>query len=87
MVHFKVAFGSGIENATEGSSEGTPKVVIWDLYKDAQEGAFEVQIKRAFRVRIELRLKMHMVIHLSGHKSAQNDSVKKWTWVDTLYCT
>ena len=36
MVHFKVAFGSGIENATEVSSEGTPKVIIWDLYKDAQ---------------------------------------------------
>ena len=28
----------------EGSSEGTPKGLLWDLYKDAQEGTFEVEV-------------------------------------------
>ena len=39
------AFVSAIEDANEGSSEGTPIVVPWYLYTDAQEGAFEVEIK------------------------------------------
>ena len=41
-----------------------------------QEGAFEVKIKGALEVTIELYLKMDMVVHVLGHKSAQNDSIK-----------
>ena len=45
-----------------------------NLYKDSQEGTFEVEIKGAFDVTIELHLKMHMVVHLLVNMSAQNDS-------------
>ena len=38
------AFVSAIEDATEGSSEGTPEVLLRDSYKDAQEGAFEAYL-------------------------------------------
>ena len=62
-----------MEDTTEGSSEGTPK----DLYTDAQEGALEVEIKSALEVTIELHLKMCMVVQLPGHRSAQNDSIKR----------
>ena len=51
-----------------------------------QEGAFEVKIKGALEVTIELYLKMDMVVHVLGHKSAQNDSIKRWNWGDTLCC-
>ena len=81
------AFASAIGDATEGSSEGTPKVVSWDLYTDAQEGAFEVEIKGALKVNAEFHLKMHMLVHLSGHRSAQNDSIKKLIWGGALCCT
>ena len=37
----------------------------------------EVEIKGALEVNAELHLKMHMLVHLSGHRSAQNDSIKK----------
>ena len=42
-----------------------------------QEGPFEVKIKGALEVTIELYLKMDMVVHVLGHKSAQNDSIKR----------
>ena len=58
-----------MEDTTESSSEGTPK----DLYTDAQE----VEIKGALEVTIELHLKMCMVVQLPGHRSAQNDSIKR----------
>ena len=38
-----------------------------------QEGAFEVEIKGTLEVTIELHLKMRMVVHLLGHKGAQNE--------------
>ena len=41
-----------------GTSEGTPKGVLQDLYKDPQKGAFEVEIKDALEVTTELYLKM-----------------------------
>ena len=37
IVHLKIAFGSRIEDATEGWSEGTPKSVLWYLYKDVKD--------------------------------------------------
>ena len=46
----------------------------WGLYKDAQEGAFEVENKEALEVTIEFHLKMHMVVHLLGHRNAKSDS-------------
>ena len=58
------AFAIAIEDATEVLSEGTPKGVPWDLYKDAQERAFEVEVKGAFEVTIEVHLKIRMVVHL-----------------------
>ena len=81
------AFVIAIEDATEASCEGAPKGVLWDLYKDAQEGAFEVETTGALEVTIELHLKMSTVVFLLGHRSAKNDSVKMWTWGGTLYCT
>ena len=45
------------------------------LYKDAQEGAFEAEIKGALEVTIEFHLKMPMVVHLFGHRSTKNDSI------------
>ena len=48
-----------------------------DLYTDAQEDAFKVKFKGALEVIIELHLKMRMMIHFSGHRSAQNDSIKR----------
>ena len=56
-----------------------PKAVPWDLSIDAQEGAFEIKIKGALEVTIELHLKMCTVVDLSEHRSAQNYSIKKWT--------
>ena len=41
-----------------GTSEGTPKGVLQDLYKYPQKGAFEVEIKDALEVTTELYLKM-----------------------------
>ena len=73
-VQLKITFGSAFEETTEGSSEGIPKGVLWDLYKDTQEGAFqegsfEAEIKRALEVAIEL----DMMMHLLWCKGAQND--------------
>ena len=61
-VQLKITFGSA------------PKGVLWDLYKDTQEGAFqegsfEAEIKRALEVAIEL----DMMMHLLWCKGAQND--------------
>ena len=64
------AFVSAIDDATQSSSEDIPKGVPWGLYKDAQKGAFEVEIKGALEVTIEFYLKMRMVGHLLGHRSA-----------------
>ena len=36
-----------------------------------------VEIKDALEIIIKLHLKMDMVMHFLGHKSAQNDSVKR----------
>ena len=49
------------------------------MQRCVQEGAFEVEIKSALGVTTELRLKIHTVIHFLGHKSVQNDSIKRWT--------
>ena len=73
----KGAFVSAIEDATEVSSENRPKVILRDLHKDAQEGAFEVEIKGVLVVAIKLHFKMDMVVHLLLHKTAQNDSIKR----------
>ena len=81
------AFVSATEDATEDSSEGTPKRVPWDLCKDAQEGAFEVEIKGLLEVTIKLHLKIRMVVDLSDHRSAQNSSIKRWIWGVALCCT
>ena len=80
-------FVSAIVDTTEGSSESTPKFVLRDLYKDAQEGAFEVKINGELEVTMELHLKMHMGVHLLGYRSSQNDSIKRWTWGGNLCCT
>ena len=74
MVH--LSFVIAIEDANEGSSEGSAKVVPGDLYTDAEEGAVEVETKGALEVTIELHLKMRMVVQMSRHRSAQNDSMK-----------
>ena len=71
----KCAFVSTIEDATESLSESTPKGVLWGLFEDAKQGAFE------------LHLKMCVVVHLLGHMSAQNDSIERWTWGSTLCCS
>lgn len=60
-----------------GLSEDTPKNVPQDLYKDAQEVAFEVEMKGALEVTTELYLKMLMVVHLLGRKSAPYNSTKR----------
>ena len=69
------AFVNAIEDTNVGWSDGTPKGVLWDLYKGAQEDIFEFEIKGALKVKIELYLKMRMVVHLlSGtgvHKTIQ----------------
>ena len=69
-------FVTAIEDATESSSESTPKGVLQDLYKDTQEGAFEVETKGALEVTVELYLKMHIVVQLLGRKNTQDDSIK-----------
>ena len=78
---FNVALNGALESASVGAiedtTEGSPASVLRDLYKDAQESAFEVEIKDGFQVTIKLQLKMHMVVHLLVHKSAQNDPIKK----------
>ena len=53
---------SAVEGAPDGSSEGTP--------------TFEVEIKGAFEVTIELHLKIHMVVYLLVQKSPRNNSIK-----------
>ena len=70
------AFVNAIEQSAEDSSESTAKGLLQDLYKDAQEGAFQVKIKGVLEVTAELHLKMLMVVHLLMHKIAQNDSIK-----------
>ena len=54
-LHLKVAFDgtpegplvSTTEDALEGRSEGAPKSVLQDLYKDVPESSFEVELKGA----------------------------------------
>ena len=53
---------TAVEGAPDGSSENTP--------------TFEVEIKGALEVTIELHLKMHKVVHLLVQKSSQNNSIK-----------
>ena len=52
------------------------QVYLGDLYKNAREGVFEVKIKAAPEVTIELHLSMYMVVLLLVYKRAQNDSIK-----------
>ena len=75
-----------IENSIEGASESTPKGLLWDLFKDDQEGQFQVEIKGVIEVKNELHLKMRMMVHLLRHFSVQNDSINRQTWGDTLCC-
>ena len=58
-------------DATKGSSEGTPKGVTWDLYKDAQEGVFQVEMKVELGVTIELYLKICIIVHLFERKGVK----------------
>ena len=53
---------SAVEGVPDGSSEGTP--------------TFELEIKGALEVTIELHLKMQMVLHLLVQNSSQNNSTK-----------
>ena len=53
---------TAVEGAPDGSFENTP--------------TFEVEIKRALEVTIELHLKMDKVVHLLVQKSSQNNSIK-----------
>ena len=39
------ALVSATKDALEGRSEGTPKTVLRDLYKDVQESSFELELK------------------------------------------
>ena len=41
------ALVSATEDALEGRSEGAPKTVLRDLYKEIQECSFEVELKGA----------------------------------------
>ena len=54
------------------SFEDISKGVLKGLYKDAQEGAFEVKIKGKLEVTIEFHLKMCIVVHLLWHRISQN---------------
>ena len=45
---------------------------------------FEVEIKGGLEITIELRLKIHMVVHLLVQKSSQNNSIKGES-EETLY--
>ena len=62
MFVLKYDYVSAVEGASDGSSEGT--------------STYEVKIKGAHEVVIELHLKMHMVMHQLVEKSTQNDSIK-----------
>ena len=53
---------SAVEGAPDGSSQIIP--------------TFEVEIKGALEITIELNLKKHMVVHLLVQKSSQNNSIK-----------
>ena len=44
-VAFDGALVSATEDALEGRSEGAPKSVLQDLYKDVPESSFEVELK------------------------------------------
>ena len=57
----------------EGSCEGIP--------------TFEDDIKGALGVKIELHLKMYIVMHFLVHKSDQSDLIKDELEGDTLCCT
>ena len=59
---FKYELVSAVGGGSDGLSEVTPK--------------FEVEIKGALEVTIELHLKMHMVVHFLLQKSARNNSIK-----------
>ena len=69
-------FVSAIEDSTESSSEGTPKSVFQDLYKDAQEGVLLIETKGTLEVTTEIHLKMHMLVYLLVYKSAKNNVIK-----------
>ena len=61
---------SAVEGARNVSSEGKP--------------TFDIEIKGALEVTIELHLKMHMVVHWLGQKSTRNNSIK-YEREETLY--
>ena len=71
------AFASSFEDTTKGLSGSSPKGLLLDLYKDAQEEAFEVTIEGAFEVAMELHLNMYMVVHLLERKRTRKDLIKK----------
>ena len=66
---------------------GTPTGVPQVLYKDVQERTLEVEIMSTFEVTIKLHLKMYIMAHILVHKSAKNNSIKRWTRGGTLCCT
>ena len=47
------ALVSATEDALEGRSEGAPKSVLRDPYKDVPESSFEVELKGALYVALE----------------------------------
>ena len=49
-----------------------------------KQPTFEVEIKGALEITTELRLKIHMVVHLLVQKSSQNNSIKG-EFEETLY--
>ena len=59
---FKYEHVIAVEGAPDGSSEGAP--------------TFQVEIKDALEVTIELHLKKHMVVRLLMQKCFQNISIK-----------
>ena len=64
MLHLKEHLLVRIKYVTEDSSQGLPKGLFWGLHKDAQEGAFEIEIEGVLEETKELHLKMCMVVHL-----------------------
>ena len=53
-------FCSAIEGAPEETSESVPNTALQDLYKHAQDVAFEVELKDA----LDLHLKLNLLVHL-----------------------
>ena len=58
MIHLTVQ-SRGVPDNT---FDGTPKVSLSDIHKDAQEGACEVLLKGALEVALEFHLWLHLLM-------------------------